>query len=74
VFSVRGAQESGVLLPAPALGASEILIGLHTGVFVAGQNLENERGGRGYMYLPQGIAERGDDYDLVRFREMIREA
>jgi hypothetical protein len=26
------------------------------------------------MYLPQAVAERGEDYDLVRFREMVREA
>jgi hypothetical protein len=25
------------------------------------------------MFLPQGLVERGEDYDLARFREMIRE-
>jgi hypothetical protein len=43
-------------------------------VFVPGQNLENRRGGRSYVYMPQDVAEHGDDYDIVRFRELIRDA
>ena len=73
-FALHGTQESGVILPAPGLGAGETSIVLRTGVFVPGQNLENERGGRSYVYMPQNVAERGDDYDIVKFREMIREA
>ena len=30
--------------------------------------------GREHVYLPQGSPERADDYELVRFREMIRES
>ena len=52
----------------------ETTIALRSGVFVAGQNLESARAGRSYMYLPQGLAERGEDYDIVRYREMVREA
>ena len=57
-------------------GAAEVeaAIALRAAVFVPGQNLQNERGGRHYMYLPQAVAERGEDYDIVRFREMIRES
>jgi hypothetical protein len=73
-FMLHGAEEPAVLLPAAALGSGETSIVLRTGVFVAGQNLENDRGGRSYVYMPQGIAERGEDYDIIRFREMIREA
>ena len=73
-FSVRGNAEEGVLLPAPGVGMGETTIALRSGVFVAGQNLESARAGRSYMYLPQGLSERGEDYDIVRFREMIREA
>jgi hypothetical protein len=47
---------------------------MHAGSYVPGQNLENERGGRSFVYLPQTVAEHGEDYDIVRFREMIREA
>jgi hypothetical protein len=73
-FRLHGAQETGVLLPSAGLGAGETSIALRTGIFAAGQNLESERGGRSYVYMPQGVAERGEDYDIVRFREMIREA
>jgi hypothetical protein len=73
-FALRGKDEPGVLLPAPGLGSGEASIALHAGIFVPGQNLQNERGGRNYMYMPQNVAERGDDYAIVRFREMIRES
>ncbi|MGE5639933.1 MAG: hypothetical protein ACM30H_07545, partial [Clostridia bacterium] len=73
VFSMRGTQETGALLPAPGLGMGETSVALRAGVFAGGENLESERGGKSYMYLPQGVAERGDDYDIVRFREMVRE-
>jgi hypothetical protein len=77
-FALRGAArrepEPGVLLPASGLGSGEASIALRTGVFVPGQTLENQRGGRSYVYMPQDLAERGDDYDIVRFREMVRES
>lgn len=73
-FAIHGAEEVGLILPAPGLGAGETSIVLRSGVFVPGQNLENERAGRSYVYMPQNVAERGEDYDIVRFREMIREA
>ncbi len=73
-FSLRGAVEPGVLLPSLGLGLGETSIALRAGVFSPGQSLESERGGRAYMYLAQAVAERGDDYDIVRFREMVRES
>ena len=73
-FLLRGQEQPGVLLPTPGLGSGEASIALRSGVFVAGQNLEHQRGGRSYVYMPQGVAEHGEDYDIVRFREMIREA
>jgi hypothetical protein len=73
-FALRGGEEDGVLLPAPGLGEGETSIALRSGVFVPGQNLESRRAGRSYMYMPQSVAERGDDYDIIRYREMIREA
>jgi hypothetical protein len=74
LFSMRGTQETGVLLPAPGLGIGETCIALRAGVFAGGDNLETARAGKSYLYMPQGVAERGDDYDLVRFREMVRES
>jgi hypothetical protein len=76
-FAMRGnkdKEQAGVLLPSAGLGTGEASIALPSGVFVPGQNLENQRGGRSYVYMPQDVAEHGDDYDIVRFREMIRES
>jgi hypothetical protein len=72
-FSIRGADEPGVLLPSPDLPLGEAMIVIRSGVFIPGQNLESRRGGRSYVYLPQAVVEHGQDYDLIRFRELVRE-
>ncbi|HEX2565362.1 MAG TPA: hypothetical protein VHL85_00755 [Burkholderiales bacterium] len=73
-FEVRGTgRVPGILLPSGEPGSAETAIALQPAVFVPGLNIECERGGRLYMYLPQGIVERGEDYEIGRFREMIRE-
>lgn len=73
-FSVEGgAEETGVLLRPPEPDATEARIALRTSAFVQGQKLELEREGRLHMFLPQGIDERGEDFEIGRFREMIRE-
>jgi hypothetical protein len=72
-FARRSAGEAqGVLLPGPASG--EAAIALRAGVYVPGENLEAKVGERQHVYLPQGVAERGDDYEIVKFREMVRES
>ncbi len=38
------------------------------------QSLEAQRGERQHVYIPQGVAECGEDYEIARFREMIRES
>lgn len=68
-----GAAEPGVLLRPPEPDATEARIALRTGAFVQGQKLELELAGRLHMFLSQGIAERGEDFEIGRFREMIRE-
>jgi len=73
-FALRGAEQPAILLPAPVSGTGEASIVLRAGAYVPGQNLESERAGRSFVYMPQTVAERGDDYDIVRFREMLREA
>jgi hypothetical protein len=73
-FIVDGESEEGVLLPFAASGTGETAIALRAGLFVPGRNLDIERGGRTYVYMPQRVAERGDDYDIVRYKEMIRES
>ena len=61
-------------LPSAVLGSGEVAIALRTGVYPPGTNLEATIDGREHVYLPQGTSERSEDYVLVRFREMIREA
>jgi hypothetical protein len=74
-FSVSGAKsasEQGVLLKNGE--AAEARIVLKPGVFAPAQNLEIARGERHHVYIPQAIAERGEDYEIARFREMVRES
>ena len=74
-FRIRGLNdETGLLLPSAVLGSGEVSVALRAGVYPPGQNLEATFDGREHIYLPQGSPDRSDDYELVRFREMIREA
>lgn len=57
----------------PSDSAPEAQLLLRGGVLVAGQNLLLERNGKAYLLMPTGDIERGDDYELVRCRQMIRE-
>ena len=67
------ATEAGVVLKTGETDSGEVRIVLKPGVFVPGQNLESERGGRFHVYMPQAVEDKGDDYEIARFREMIRE-
>jgi hypothetical protein len=67
------ADEAGVLLKSGEPDSGEVRIVLKPGVFVPGQNLESERNGRFHVYLPQAVEDKGEDYEIARFREMIRE-
>jgi hypothetical protein len=60
----------GVVMPTPT---GEAAIALRAGTYVPGANLEASVSGRQHVYMPQGVAERGDDYEIVRFRQMVRE-
>jgi len=73
-FSMRGLGEHvGVLLPSPVLGSGETSIALRGGIYARGQNLETQMQGHHHVFMPQGTPDSGEDYDLVRFRGMIRE-
>jgi hypothetical protein len=72
VAGVKTVSEQGVLLKNG--DASEARIVLKPGVFAPAQNLEVARGERQHVYIPQAVAERGEDYEIARFRELIREA
>jgi len=74
-FRVRGlGEETAILLPAAVLGSGEVAVALRAGVYPPGQNLEATVGDKEHVYMPQGGAERAEDYELVRFREMVRES
>jgi hypothetical protein len=71
-FALKSAGEAqGVILPGAAAG--EAAIAMRAGAYVPGENLESTVGGKQHVYMPQGVAERGDDYEIVKFKEMIRE-
>lgn len=73
-FSLRGAGASPGVLLGPANASGEVGVALTPGFYAAGQNLEAELGGRHHVYLPVRLAERGEDFEIVRFRELVREA
>ena len=74
-FTIRGLGEQvAMLLPPPGPATGEVAIALPAGLFTPGVNLEAEFDGCQHVYLPQGVAERGEDYEIARFREMVREA
>jgi hypothetical protein len=65
-------SETAILLN-PVDSAPEAQLLLRTGALAAGQNLVLERHGKVHLLLPAGATEHGDDYDLVRCRQMIRD-
>jgi len=77
-FAISGSRggtgEVGVLLKGGDPASVEVQIALRPGVFAPGQNLEALRDGRRYIYLPTGFGERGEDFEIGRFRELLREA
>jgi len=64
--------ETAILL-GPVDSAPEVLLLLRNDILLPGQNLQLERDGKTYLLLPTGGMERGDDYDLVRCRPMVRD-
>jgi len=66
--------ETGVLLRAHDGAAHEVRIALRPGVLAPGQNLESVLDGVQHVYLPVGPADRGEDYEIGRFRGMVRES
>jgi hypothetical protein len=75
-FALSGARnvaEQGVLLKSNDPASNEVRIALRPGVFAPGQNLETTRDGRQHVYLPTGAGARGEDYEIGRFRMLVRD-
>lgn len=64
----------GLLLPSAVLGSGEVSIALPPNIYSRGTNLEANFNGRDHVYMPVGAPERGEDYEMLRFRELVREA
>ena len=75
-LSVSGSAggETGILISDGDATPGEARVLLRAGVFVPGQNMEYRKGDATCLLMPQGVVESGEEYELVRFREMIREA
>jgi len=71
---VRSAAAQGVLLRGNDPASNEVQIALRPGLFAPGQNLEASRGGRRHLYVPTGYGARGEDYEIGRFRDLVRDA
>ncbi len=70
--SGSSASETGILVSDGGTpGEARVL--LRAGVFVAGQNMEYQKGELACLLLPQGVIDQSDEFELVRFREMIRD-
>jgi hypothetical protein len=69
----EGGEICVLLDPQGIATASEATVLLRNGAMVPGQNLEFEYQGKQIMLLPQGVTERGDDYELARFKVMLRD-
>jgi hypothetical protein len=72
ISGASGVSEHGVLIRNG--DAAEARIVLRPGVFAPAQNLEMSRGERHHVFIPQALSERGGDYEIARFREMVRES
>ena len=71
---IAGTEESGIVLDAQGIeSASEARVLLKPGVYVPGQNMEFEYGGKQVLLLPLGLADSADDFDVVRCRPMLRD-
>ena len=72
-FSLGVGAEQGIVLKGGEPERGESSIALRSGVFAPAQNLEADLSGKRHVYMPVGLVERGEDYEIGRYREMIRE-
>jgi hypothetical protein len=70
---VTSRDEQTAILLNPSDSTHEAQLVLRNAVLATGQNLQFEHKGKTYLLMPTGDRERGDDYELVRCRQMVRE-
>jgi len=49
------------------------LLAMPPGLYMPGEQLQAVVAGRRHLLFPIGITERGDDYDMIRFRDMVED-
>ncbi len=64
--------EPAILLN-PSADAAELQFLMKAGMHVPGQNFEFERDGNTVLLMQTTVLERGEDFELLRARQMIRE-
>ena len=75
-LSVSGGAggEAGILISDGSESPGEVRVLLRSGLFVPGQNMEYQKGEMTCLLMPQGVVESGEEYEVVKFREMIRDS
>lgn len=56
-----------------AAPTGQATVALRAGVYSPGESLHMQRQGGAYLLIPAGLRERGQDYDIASYREMLRE-
>lgn len=74
-LSMSGAAggETGILIGDGSDAPGEARVLLRAGVFVPGQNMEYQKGEMTCLLMPQGVVESGEEYEVVKCREMMRD-
>ncbi len=74
-LSVSGGAgtEAGIIIGDGGESPGEARVLLRAGVFVPGQNMEYRKGESTCLLMPQGVLESGEEYEVVRYRELIRD-
>lgn len=73
-YSGGAGGETGILIDTGIESPGEARVLLPIDAFAPGRNLEYRKGETTCLLMPQGVVESGDQYEVVKFREMIREA
>ena len=60
-------------MPVLFVGHGSPMNAIEDNVYSRGLNLEANLGGKQHVYMPVGGSERGEDYEMLRFREMVRD-
>ncbi len=73
VAADEGGYLSALWLHDGTAPGGQTTVALRAGVFAAGESLHMLRQGATYLLIPLGLRERGQDYDIVAYREVLRD-